>query len=248
MPLASVLLGAIALVGTPSTFPCSCSESGGATRAQRIHTTAASFLVPRGSEAVHVCDDDGCESLCPDGECLQWTHGADAVSFSYFATPVGNADAGSDGRAGATCHAAVASNQVVVTFEEAHDASGATAHVEVALDDHSMGFDLTAKTTDDLCDLVRVVVPSIRVVNDWRKLEVLDISRDLAAFDYRNEIGYIRTATVGDIVTRELGLVVRIDEEGVDLAELILRGGEWVQVPRRLTRRANTARLREAGD
>jgi hypothetical protein len=97
----------------------------------------------------------------------------------------------------------------------------------------SAWFSVEAPSVDSATELMQSVLWSTEFVNDWRGISLIAIAKDRASFAYENEIGEIKAARIGDVITREYGSVKEINTEGVRVVELLENGvGGYEEVQR----------------
>jgi len=95
---------------------------------------------------------------------------------------------------------------------------------------------IAARDRKTVCSLAATTIWSaVFDVNKLEGLKILSISRDRKSFLYRNEVGAVMSAKVGDVITRDDDRVVAISGSVVKLIGLAPDGaGGWNEVPRAL--------------
>ena len=75
-----------------------------------------------------------------------------------------------------------------------------------------------------LASLSTTAIAGAAFVNDWRRWKLVHIAHDHRSFQFRNEIGEMRTARLGDVLTKDEGRVSAISNRSVVLTELESNG------------------------
>lgn len=96
-------------------------------------------------------------------------------------------------------------------------------------------FSATAKSPEALCDLARPFLWSAVLVNRWQSLKIRFIAGDRRSFAYSNEVGEVRAAKTGHIISKDFGRVSAIRESSVEIIEMVPNGlGGYVEVKREI--------------
>jgi hypothetical protein len=134
------------------------------------------------------------------------------------------------------CVAYINQARVLVNYSFVAGSTSLSARIEtIKHGENYVSFSATAESPDTLCDLGGKFLWSAVLVNDWQSLKVRLIAGDRLSFAYTNEIGEIRAAKVGQIISRNFGRVAAINETSVILVELVSNGlGGYNEVERKI--------------
>lgn len=184
---------------------------------ERVETKGLSFLVPRGMK------EEELESV--DSESHRWKQDELEIGYGGINTrPIAGVEL--------TCDLGAVGG--VAKFVLSENGRWLAASFPDALED-SRSHTVAVGTADrgEALRILRWLLESTRFVNKAENLVIETVSRDLSSFQYRNEIGDIRTGKLGDTVTRDFGRVDRIGECAVEVTELLPDGaGGWEKFPR----------------
>ena len=78
---------------------------------------------------------------------------------------------------------------------------------------------VASDTQEHACEIASEILESIVYTNTLQRLKIQYIAADKGFFVVRNELGQLRSAVIGDTITRDLGRVVKISGRSVDLLE-----------------------------
>ncbi len=123
----------------------------------------------------------------------------------------------------------------VIVDEDGPRNSSLVVHIEEK-PIHWLWMQLIAGDRNALCSLGASTTWSVVFVNDWKRWKLISVARNRKSFLYKNEIGEVRKAALGDEITRDQGKVTVISSASVEFTEIEPDGaGEWFERTRVLS-------------
>jgi len=209
------LLLSICAPGHASDY-CTCLNESAPSSGARDGGYAYSIVIPNGAAASH--------PFSPDTEARVWKGDGWVIAASYY-----QAHETSEGQA-----CAVNGRSIFLGLSR-------KTELRVFLPDPDrpksvLGLFVSASSHEAVCRIGATVLKSLAFVNVTENLTLEEIASDKSSFKYRNELGELRVAKIGDIITRDNGKVIEITESSVSLVDLVENdSGGWNEQLKQLT-------------